>query len=249
MGIAVLRPDVNESDTDFTVSSRSDAATKPAQARQEGDPLRPRRGQGRRRGRGRGRSSSAREQGGPFLSLFDFCERVDARKVNRKVLEALVKAGAFDGIAAQNGVSRAAHVRRDRRRASSARPRRSASARAARPRCSRCSPARGGNGGRGVSRRGRVPRRRGVDAQGAARLREGEPRLLHQRPPARPLRRRAAPLHHRDHRQLHGEGRARRGDPGGRGQCRYQERPHEERHGEDTPSSTWRTRPGRSSSS
>ncbi|MGO9830286.1 MAG: DNA polymerase III subunit alpha [Myxococcaceae bacterium] len=33
---------------------------------------------------------------GPFLHLFDFCERVDARRVNRKGLEALVKAGAFD---------------------------------------------------------------------------------------------------------------------------------------------------------
>ncbi|MEN9800179.1 MAG: hypothetical protein RL653_3876 [Pseudomonadota bacterium] len=32
----------------------------------------------------------------PFKDLFDFCERVDARKVNRKVIEALVKAGAFD---------------------------------------------------------------------------------------------------------------------------------------------------------
>jgi DNA polymerase III subunit alpha len=49
----------------------------------------------------------AREQGGPFLSLFDFCKRVDGRKVNRKVIEALVKAGAFDGVAQQNGVSRA----------------------------------------------------------------------------------------------------------------------------------------------
>ncbi len=33
---------------------------------------------------------------GPFKDLFDFCERVDARRVNKKVLEALVKAGAFD---------------------------------------------------------------------------------------------------------------------------------------------------------
>jgi DNA polymerase III subunit alpha len=33
---------------------------------------------------------------GPFRDLFDFCERVDARRVNRKGLEALVKAGAFD---------------------------------------------------------------------------------------------------------------------------------------------------------
>ncbi len=33
---------------------------------------------------------------GTFRDLFDFCERVDARRVNRKGLEALVKAGAFD---------------------------------------------------------------------------------------------------------------------------------------------------------
>jgi len=49
----------------------------------------------------------ARDQGGPFLSLFDFCKRVDGRKVNRKVVEALVKAGAFDGVAQRNGVTRA----------------------------------------------------------------------------------------------------------------------------------------------
>jgi DNA polymerase-3 subunit alpha len=49
----------------------------------------------------------ARDAGGPFLSIFDFCKRVDGRKVNRKVLEALVKAGAFDGVAQKNGVSRA----------------------------------------------------------------------------------------------------------------------------------------------
>ncbi|HZA13786.1 MAG TPA: DNA polymerase III subunit alpha, partial [Myxococcaceae bacterium] len=33
---------------------------------------------------------------GRFADLFDFCERVDPRRVNRKVVEALVKAGAFD---------------------------------------------------------------------------------------------------------------------------------------------------------
>ncbi|MEW5741443.1 MAG: DNA polymerase III subunit alpha [Myxococcota bacterium] len=33
---------------------------------------------------------------GAFKDLFDFCQRVDARRVNKKVLEALVKAGAFD---------------------------------------------------------------------------------------------------------------------------------------------------------
>jgi DNA polymerase-3 subunit alpha len=33
---------------------------------------------------------------GPFRDLYDFSERVDSRRVNRKVIEALVKAGAFD---------------------------------------------------------------------------------------------------------------------------------------------------------
>src|SRR5581483_7052824 len=33
---------------------------------------------------------------GPFKDLFDFAERVDSRRVNKKVVEALVKAGAFD---------------------------------------------------------------------------------------------------------------------------------------------------------
>src|SRR5439155_19027463 len=37
----------------------------------------------------------AREQGGPFTSLWDFCERVDARAVNRKAIEALIKCGAL----------------------------------------------------------------------------------------------------------------------------------------------------------
>jgi DNA polymerase-3 subunit alpha len=37
----------------------------------------------------------AREDGGPFSSLWDFCERVDNRTVNKKAIEALVKCGAF----------------------------------------------------------------------------------------------------------------------------------------------------------
>ena len=34
--------------------------------------------------------------GGPFRSLFDFCARVDKQRVNKRVVEALIKAGAFD---------------------------------------------------------------------------------------------------------------------------------------------------------
>jgi len=38
----------------------------------------------------------AREDGGPFASLWDFCERVDPQVVNKRALESLVKAGALD---------------------------------------------------------------------------------------------------------------------------------------------------------
>ncbi|MFI4956864.1 MAG: DNA polymerase III subunit alpha [Gammaproteobacteria bacterium] len=44
----------------------------------------------------------ARKQDGPFTNLFDFCRRVDLRRLNRRVLEALIKAGAMDSF----GVSR-----------------------------------------------------------------------------------------------------------------------------------------------
>ena len=39
---------------------------------------------------------AAREQDGPFTDLFDFCARLDLRKVNRRVIESLIRAGAFD---------------------------------------------------------------------------------------------------------------------------------------------------------
>ena len=44
---------------------------------------------------------SAREAGGAFADLFDFCRRVDKRLVNRRAVEALVRAGAFDAIDAR----------------------------------------------------------------------------------------------------------------------------------------------------
>ena len=39
-----------------------------------------------------------RDKNGPFQSLEDFCSRLDSRSVNRKLLESLVKCGAFDGL-------------------------------------------------------------------------------------------------------------------------------------------------------
>jgi DNA polymerase-3 subunit alpha len=40
----------------------------------------------------------ARAENGPFTDLFDFCRRVDKRVVNRRVVEALIRAGAFDSL-------------------------------------------------------------------------------------------------------------------------------------------------------
>ena len=47
---------------------------------------------------------AAREEGGPFTDIFDFCERVDPKTYNRRTLESLIKCGAFDN----TGHSRAA---------------------------------------------------------------------------------------------------------------------------------------------
>jgi DNA polymerase-3 subunit alpha len=39
-----------------------------------------------------------RAESGPFRDLFDFCRRIDKRVVNRRVVEALIRAGAFDAV-------------------------------------------------------------------------------------------------------------------------------------------------------
>ncbi|MBM3880432.1 MAG: DNA polymerase III subunit alpha [Verrucomicrobia bacterium] len=68
---------------------------------------------------------AARQASGRFTSLADLCERVDARTVNRKVLEALIKSGACDGFnetratlwgAIDRTLARAASVVQDRAR-------------------------------------------------------------------------------------------------------------------------------------
>jgi DNA polymerase-3 subunit alpha len=53
----------------------------------------------------------AREEGGPFTSLFDFCVRVDRSRLNKRTVEALVKAGAFDALQ-RNRASLAASIDR-----------------------------------------------------------------------------------------------------------------------------------------
>ena len=41
---------------------------------------------------------AARDSGGPFKDIFDFCARIDGRKVNKRALEAMIKGGALDAI-------------------------------------------------------------------------------------------------------------------------------------------------------
>ncbi len=47
---------------------------------------------------------AARRAAGPFRDLFDFCRRLDARKVNRRALESLIRAGALDSLGPHRAV-------------------------------------------------------------------------------------------------------------------------------------------------
>jgi DNA polymerase III subunit alpha len=81
MGIEILPPDVNESDHEFMVVDGNirfglDAVKGVGFAAVEA-------------------IKRAREEDGPFRSLWDFCERVDCRTVNKRAIEALIKCGAF----------------------------------------------------------------------------------------------------------------------------------------------------------
>ncbi|HZL48195.1 MAG TPA: DNA polymerase III subunit alpha [Solirubrobacteraceae bacterium] len=81
MGIEILPPDVNLPDHEFTVVEGNirfglDAVKGVGYQAVEA-------------------IKRAREEGGAFSSLWDFCERVDNRTVNKKAIEALIKCGAF----------------------------------------------------------------------------------------------------------------------------------------------------------
>ena len=86
MGLEVLAPDVNLSRTQFTVAGKTirfglaaikNVGEKAIESIQ-----------------------AARSGGAPFTSLEDFCRRVDTQLVNRRVIESLIKAGAFDSLGA-----------------------------------------------------------------------------------------------------------------------------------------------------
>ncbi|GBD45336.1 DNA polymerase III subunit alpha [bacterium HR41] len=93
MGIEVLPPDVNESGHDFRVIHEP-GNDRPGKIRFGLDAV-----------KNVGSQAvdaiiRAREQGGPFRSIWDFCRRVDHRAVNKKAIEALIKCGAFDSTGA-----------------------------------------------------------------------------------------------------------------------------------------------------
>jgi DNA polymerase-3 subunit alpha len=84
MGIDVLVPDVNRSEMDFV-------------ARDGTIPF----GLSAVRNVGEGivaQILAERNANGPFLDFYDFCERVDTNVLNKRAIESLIKAGAFDGL-------------------------------------------------------------------------------------------------------------------------------------------------------
>jgi DNA polymerase-3 subunit alpha len=86
MGIEVLPPDINESELSFRVIGKSI-----------------RFGFGAIKNVGESAILSILEarKDEPFTDIFNFCERVDLRKVNKRVMESLVKCGAFDSTGAR----------------------------------------------------------------------------------------------------------------------------------------------------
>jgi DNA polymerase-3 subunit alpha len=85
MGIKILPPDVNESCANFTMISKNEIRFGLSAVKNVGE----------------GAIESiieARKKYGHFKSIYEFCEMTDSRLVNKKVLESLVKCGAFDSV-------------------------------------------------------------------------------------------------------------------------------------------------------
>ncbi len=83
LGLKVLPPSVNQSRYRFTVPASGQV----------------RYGLGAVKGVGEGAVEgiiAERDQRGPFIDLFDFCRRIDLKKANKKLLEALIFSGSFD---------------------------------------------------------------------------------------------------------------------------------------------------------
>ena len=104
-GLKILAPDINTGMYEFTpIMDEENTPQVPisTQQTQHRSPLRTiRYGLGAVRGTGESAIQIIIEarKTGPFKDLFDFCGRVDRRQVNRRAIEALIRAGAFDSIA------------------------------------------------------------------------------------------------------------------------------------------------------
>lgn len=85
MGLTIMPPDVNKGEYKFSVDESQRIVY----------------GIGAIKGVGEGPIESiiqARSADGPFSDLFDFCRRIDLKKLNRRVMERLIKAGALDNL-------------------------------------------------------------------------------------------------------------------------------------------------------
>jgi DNA polymerase-3 subunit alpha len=97
LGLPVLGPDINESELHFVVNRKGEI----------------RFGMAAIKGVGESAVSAIieeRNQNGPYRSIFDFTKRINLRAVNKRSMEALAMAGAFDGFA---GVHRAQYFHRE----------------------------------------------------------------------------------------------------------------------------------------
>tara|TARA_A100001015_G_scaffold8800_1_gene10701 strand:- start:62 stop:3439 length:3378 start_codon:yes stop_codon:yes gene_type:complete len=83
LDLVLLPPDINKGDFQFSVNDEREILY----------------GLGAIKGVGAGPVANivdSRREGGPFRDIFDFCDRVDYRKVNKRVLDALIRSGALD---------------------------------------------------------------------------------------------------------------------------------------------------------
>jgi len=97
-GIDILPPDINQSDADFAVVEEN-IRFGLAAIKGVGDKAVHSIMEARKEAGGDGEDAPKRKpQSRPYKSIFDFCERVDLRVVNKSVIESLIKCGAFDSI-------------------------------------------------------------------------------------------------------------------------------------------------------
>jgi DNA polymerase-3 subunit alpha len=92
-GLEILAPDVNESDLNFSIVGEKKIRFGLSAIKNVGE----------------GAVESillARRDGGAFTDLFDFAKRVDPRKINKRQLESLIQAGAFDSLAEKEQINR-----------------------------------------------------------------------------------------------------------------------------------------------